>query len=153
MTNATLNPFKPSGARPASSTPVFQALKDQYRKLGTQTVLTGPALARDMESPLISSYLSKLPTAPASTRSRAISAVEQVKQARADLLVHALAYPEVAKTIGLAFDDKNVIAGAQYRYALRVAFAPTVDLATVDITVGADPQPAAPSGLAALQRN
>src|SRR5437870_8949600 len=80
---------------------------------------------------------------------------ELSKEAKQDLMMGSMLHKDVNKSLGLGFDDTTVTGGATYQYAIRELDAagnegPT-DVATTQITVGADPQPATPTGLEAAQ--
>ncbi|MDQ3812316.1 MAG: hypothetical protein M3347_00025, partial [Armatimonadota bacterium] len=161
--------------RPASSRPVFKAMGTHIRALRTAP---GPALPpqklqmRLMERPEISQYVTALrgPVISAMTATAAnkpakapttviktstLSPVEQVQELRSNLLLGALVNPEIGKDLGLAFDDKTAVAGATYQYALRAVGADKKespqDVATVQITVGADCAAGCPPAPALLE--
>ncbi|HEV2702753.1 MAG TPA: hypothetical protein VGV09_14060 [Steroidobacteraceae bacterium] len=74
-------------------------------------------------------------------------------QARRTLIFSAALHPQVAATLGLAYDDASVTPGQTYTYRLTSA-ADSVQLATVTITVPGTTsglKPAAPTGLQAQQ--
>ena len=115
---------------------------------GTASGAAGAAAARPAP-------VAPLPQA-AAPRVTAPSIADQTIAARRTLLLGAATHPEMAATLGLAYDDPNVTPGQTYTYTLRRAVggltAPT--LATVTITVPqstAGLKPPAPVGLQAVQ--
>ncbi len=81
------------------------------------------------------------------------SNTDDVRNARATLILGALTDANVADGLGLAFTDTTATNGQQAQYVL--SFVPAsgapVDVATADLTVGSDPQPQAPTGLDGTQ--
>ena len=77
-----------------------------------------------------------------------------VLEARKALSVGSLANLQVSQAMGLGYEDTNVEAGSTYTYRLLLAGQDantTVPLAECVITVGKDPGPSNPVGLAAFQ--
>ncbi len=76
-----------------------------------------------------------------------------IDQARSTLLIGAMTNPALAQAMGLAYTDAAVTQGAAYQYVLAFvdAAGKETDVATADLTVGQDPQPAPPDGLKAAQ--
>ncbi len=150
--------FESQPTRPASSAAVFDALRASTIRARS---LPGPGLAsRDLSreiqnDPAVQQYRQRIRSTPPGTRALPTDS-ERVRSARADLLAAAMTRREVSAALGLGFDDTEVTAGARYGYALHTVEAagqesPRPVAVVQNVTVGADPQPAAPTGFKAMQ--
>jgi len=161
--------IEPPGPRPPSSTPVFQAMKaaTQRARSSKGPGFSSRGLQAELENiPAVRDYLTKIQGAPPGEPAPAARGhehgardlnpqAEAVRDAQSRLILGSMANPALGKAMGLAYDDKNVLAGKTYQYILGYT-APgraEVEVATTTITVGADGPPGAPQGLMARQVN
>ena len=150
--------FGPKRPRPTTSAPVFRDLATGIRQLRS---LPGPALSKRAiqaeltERPQVKLFLTKIKPPVPPPPPPPPTPTELSQDAKQDLVMGSMLSKDVNKTIGCGFDDTTATAGTAYQYALREIDAAGVeaamDVATTQITVGADPQPAPPAGLEAAQ--
>ena len=144
-------------ARPPSSAAVFNALKaagQQTRAAGGPAPTPTETLQKAEDSAIVQQYLQKTRKLP--VERAAPTEQDQVRSARATLLTAAMSSREVAFALGLGFDDKEVVAGQTYHYALHIVNPDGTDSpepagSIANFVVGRDPQPASPTGVAARQ--
>jgi fibronectin type 3 domain-containing protein len=144
--------------RPASSAPVFRDIAAGIRQIRG---LPGPGLSQReiagliSERPRVKVFTNIIRPQTTPPPAPPPAPAELSHEAKQDLVMGSLLQKDVNKTLGLGFDDTNVTPGTTYQYALReldrAGAQSAQDIASVSITVGADPQPAPPTGFEAAQ--
>ncbi|MHB9133685.1 MAG: hypothetical protein ACYDBB_21690 [Armatimonadota bacterium] len=175
----TLPMFSPRAAKLPTSAAAFQEMRQLRTQQNTPAASRVRVMAQPPKlGPALVQYMTNLQggfspralaiTAPTLAPRANISAANKtpgkgaaraveldVVEARRQLVLGSLLNPAINTALGLGYVDTQVTAGAAYTYQLRVVQANGTTspkpVASSSITVGADPQPAQPTGLNALQ--